>query len=52
MPQYGGGKDVRKMAKKEKKQKAQNQAENKQNPNANNEVPIKIEQKKRNNEQF
>ena len=40
------------MAKKEKKQKAQNQAENKQNPNAINDVPIKIEQKKRNNEQF
>ncbi len=39
------------MAKKEKKQNMQNQAENKQNPNAGNEVPIKIEQKKRNGEQ-
>ena len=45
------------MAKKAKNQaenkQNQNQAENKQNQNnAKNEVPIKIEQKKNNNQQF
>lgn len=39
------------MSKKEKKQKMQNTAENKQNPHGN-EAPAKVEQKKENKEQF